>query len=174
MKLLLVTSLTALISGCVSVPSEYKLIDTEPREFTYDYVVPGKTQTEIFQTAQQHFAVSYGDIRSVQRSANEVDGTFIGKALVNWTLLKNAEGLYKPAYPVECTSDYSIIFIAKDGKARMQLSLTGTASPLSKCQGWPVPTKSDYPQVVESFNAASKRLESALKGNSKIDSLRNF
>lgn len=169
MKQILIAGAFAL-AGCSAIPADSYPITNEPREFTYDFQVPGKSKAEIFKAAQQHFSMAYGDGRAVERSANEADGIYTGKALIRWTLLANQGGFIK----TQCLSNYEIIFIAKDGKARLQLALLEGAPPLSNCQGWPLPPKSDYPQIATQFNDSAKKLESALQGNSKLDSLRNF
>lgn len=159
------------LAGCSAmIPPDSYPITTEPREFTYDFQVPGKSKAEIFKAALQHFSMAYGDGRAVERSANEADGIYTGKALIRWTLLASHAGFIKN----HCLSNYDIIFIAKDGKARLQLALLEGAPPLSSCQGWPLPPKADYPQITTQFNASAKEIEAALQGNSKIDSLRNF
>lgn len=74
---------------------------------------------------------------------------------------------------VPCASNYNLIFIAKDGKARLQLSLLeGVVLPAS-C-GWHLPPKRDYAQIVQSFNNASESLGNALDNKSSIDRLKNF
>lgn len=156
-----------LLTGCMTIaPDQYPITD-EPRTFTYDYQVPGKTKSQIFRSAQQHFALAYGDSRAVSRSADDEDGTYIGKAIVSWNM--KIDGLLIPH--IACASNYNIVFIAKDGKARLQLSLLdGTVAP-ANCA---LPPKRDYPQIVASFNATSKKLEEALNGKSSMEALKNF
>jgi len=169
MKKLLLVIGAWMLSGCVTMPPGQMQITTEQREFIYEYAVPSKSQIDLFKAARSHFALAYGNSKEVSRLEDEAQGTIIGKAIVPWNL--SVDGLIITSMP--CASYYNIIFIAKDGRARMQLSLLeGAALPLS-C-GWPLPPKRDYPQIVTHFKNTSDGLASALDSKSAIDKLKNF
>lgn len=168
MKLLLIAASLAL-TGCAISPEQMP-ITGEPKEFTYDYAAPGKSKVEIFKAAQNYLALAYADSRAITRSADQDDGTIIGKAIVPWSL--STGSALVPSMP--CGNHFNIVFIAKDGKARMQLTLLeGAAMPIN-CPGWPLPPKRDYPQIVQKFNATSRALDAAINGKSAMDSLKNF
>ena len=169
MKTMIATCLVLMLSGCTTLSPEQKPITTEQREFIFEYAVPAKSKTELFKAARNHFALSYGNSKEVSRLEDEEQGTIIGKAVAPWSL--SLDSIIIPAMP--CASNYNLIFIAKDGKARLQLTLLeGAALPLS-C-GWARPPKRDYPQIVSHFKSASESLSNALDNKAAIDRLKNF
>jgi Domain of unknown function (DUF4468) with TBP-like fold len=162
LKIAIIFLIISNMLGCVSVPPELMPITTEQREFTYDYSAPKKSQKELFNSARNYFALSYGDSKEVTKVEDELQGTIIGKAKVKWLYALNSLVVNQqiPYY-----SDYNIIFIAKDGKARLQLNFVESVS---------VPPKRDYPQIVQQFKSIADGLGKALDGQSEIDKLKNF
>lgn len=143
-------------------------ITTEQREFTYEYAAPAKSKKELFKDARNYFAMSYGNSKEVSRLEDEEQGTIIGKAIARWNLSTDS-----PLIPyIPCASNYNIIFIAKDGKARLQLTLVEGA-PMSSC-AWTSPPKRDYSQIVEQFKSISEGVGSAINNQSAVDRLKNF
>lgn len=158
-----------LLTGCVSTPSDQLPITTEKREFLYDYTVVGKSKDELYVKANDFLAISFNNSKVISRVEDRKRGTIISKAIANWTL--STDGLIITGMP--CYSSYDIYFIAKDGKARLQLELMEGAPNPSVC-GWKLPPKRDYPQIVNLFDSIAKEMGSSLNGNSKLDKLNNF
>lgn len=151
------------------MPPDQLPITTEKRDFVYDYSVPGKSQAELYRSARNFLATTYGDSREVARVEDEAQGTIIGQGVVEWSL--TVDGLIIKGLP--CASRYEIIYMAKDGRARLQLALKeGIVMPAS-C-GWSLPPKRDYAQITSRFDVISKGLDDALHGSSKLESLKNF
>ena len=166
---ILAAAAVSVLAGCVTMPPEQMPITTEQREFIYEYAAPTKSKKELFAAARNYFAVSYGNSKEVSRLEDEEQGTIIGKAIASWSL--TVDGLLLTSIP--CASNYSIIYVAKDGKARLQLGLTeGVAYPMT-C-GWSLPPKRDYPQIVQHFKRISEGLGNSIEGNSAVDKLKNF
>lgn len=157
-----------LLSGCVTIPPEKMPITDEQREFIYDYPAPGQTQHELFISARNYLALSYGNSKTVSRVEDEKDGTIIGKAIAYWNI--STGSAFIPHIP--CASNYDIIFVAKDGKARLQLNLVAGKA-IADC-GWTLPPKQDYPQIVSEFNVIAQSMGKALKKDSAVDRLKNF
>jgi hypothetical protein len=147
------------IIGCAGIQP---IKDNVQKEFTYDYVVDGKTKSELWKNARNYFAAVYGDFTQVARVMDENEGTIIGKGLAPWYLLGN-----------KCGHEYHIRFMAKDGKARLQLELIPGVPPLSDCTGYPLPSEDGYQEIIKQFKEISLELEKALKGESK-STLNNF
>jgi len=145
--------------GCAGMGPASKNVQ---REFTYDYVINGKSKSELWKNARNYFAEAYGDSRAVFRIMDEQDGTIIGKGTVSWKLFDS------------CYTDYHVRFAAKDNKARLQFELIEGVPPLSPCTGWAWPTQSGYDEIVAKFNATSKELENALMGKGSSSKLKNF
>lgn len=168
-KIVLAAVAVSVLAGCVTVSPGQMPITTEQREFIFEYAAPTKSKKELFAAARNYFAVSYGNSKEVSRLEDEEQGTIIGKAIANWNL--TVDGLLLKSMP--CASNYSIIYVAKEGKARLQLAITeGVAYPMT-C-GWSLPPKRDYPQIVEHFKRISEGLENSIEGNSAVDKLKNF
>lgn len=154
--------------GCASISPEKRPITTEKRDFIYDFEVHGKSKSELFKNARNFLATSYVDSKDITRVEDENEGTIIGKAVSQWNL--STDSWLIPTLP--CYSRYNFFFVAKNEKARLQLSLIeGTVLP--SC-GWRLPPKRDYPQIVEQFNSIANELKNALNGSSEIEKLKNF
>lgn len=156
------------LTGCMTIPPEQLPITTEKREFIYDFSIPNTTKKQLFKSARNYLASSYGDSKEISRVEDEEQGIIIGKAIAKWNL--STDSFLFPYIP--CYSKYDINFIAKNEKGRLRLFLVEGAIP--PCSGWPLPPKRDYPQIVTEFNAIAKGLEDALKGNSEINKLSEF
>jgi len=170
MKHALTFALLIALAGCAvtAPPGAYPITD-EKREFTFDYTVPGKSQHELFRSARNYLATAYKDSRAVTRVEDEADGTIIGKGIAPWNMTIDSSLI--PSMP--CSSNYDVIFIAKEGRARLQLTLREGAAQPATCN-WPLPPKRDYQQIVSQFNEMSAGLEKALNGQGVVDQLRNF
>lgn len=166
--ILIITSALAL-SACVALPPERLPITTEKREFLYDYSIPGATKDDLYTRANDYLAISYKNSKVISRIEDKERGTIISKAVSNWQL-STGDFLIKS---VPCYSNYDIYFIAKDGRARLQLELVEGAPNPSVC-GWKLPPKQDYPQLVNQFESIAMEMEEALSGNSKINQLNDF
>jgi hypothetical protein len=170
MKVVLSVACLLSLVGCVAMPQPdmYPITD-EKREFTFDYAVPGKTQQDLYRSARNYLATAYVDSRAVTRMEDEAEGTIIGKGIAPWNYQIDS-----PLIPFQaCGSNYDIIFIAKEGRARLRLTLKEGAAFPATCNV-PLPTKRDYPQIVSQFHGMSNGLERALNGNGVVDQLRNF
>lgn len=155
-----------LLVGCASIPPEQMPITGEQREFVYEYSA-AKSKQELFKAARNYFALTAGDSKGITRVEDEAEGTIIGKGNISWQYTTGSALV--PAVP--CASRASLIFIAKDGKARLQMKLEEGAVPEAQC-GWHLPPKQDYPQVVASFDRLGKGLEKAISGDSAVDRLK--
>lgn len=149
------------LSGCAGLATADRDL---PREFTYDYQISNSSQVEIWKTARDFFAHSYGDSRSVFRVMDETDGTILGRATASWVVIDNNT----------CFTDYHIRFAAKNNKARLQLEIIEGVPAHSPCIGRPWPTVNGYDEITKGFNTLSKSLESALSGNSASKKLKDF
>lgn len=135
------------ISGCATmVDQNFK------HEFTYDYNVPGKTKAELWKSARNFIAATYGDSTKVIRVADEEAATLIGMGIVGWTI--------DPLGMQSCNYNYSIKFAAKDGKARLQLDLQNV---IGGC-GWDRPSDAGYQQIADQFNGIGAKLGETLSG----------
>lgn len=161
-----------ILSGCATpqTPADLMPITTEQRDFVYDFSVPGKSKKELFKNARNYLAVAYRNSKEISRVEDEEQGTIIGKAVSQWEYRYNG-GLI--AFNQPCYSNYNIFFIAKEGKARLQLSIVeGIAAPTLCAVN--LPYKQGYKQIVDQFNLSASELENALNGNSTINKLSNF
>ncbi len=113
-------------------------------------------------------ALAYGDSRRVIRVKDQNDGIIIGRGLVEWRMLSS--NILSP----KCDSEYDIKFIAKDNKARLQLSLLPNNSLTSKCGNWKYPSRSGYKSIISNFDSMSKQLNKSLKGESDLGNLKDF
>jgi len=164
-KIVLVALTACSLAGCVNDVAFQPMTD-EQREFTYDYKVPGKTKDELFKSARNFLATAYGDSKAIGRVEDEGEGLIIAKAVTLW---KMDTGMVA----VSCVSGYDISFIAKDEKARLQLTINKALQSTPEC-GWKEPSKQGYPEVVSNLNATAKQLGEALEGRSRIDKLKDF
>lgn len=167
----LVPAAALLLTGCISatLPPEKMPITTEKREFLYDYSVPGASKDQLYTRANDYLAVSYIDSKSVSRVEDKERGTIIAKAVTPWKFTTDT-----PLMPyVMCYQNYNIVVIAKDDRARLQLTMVDGPRVTSSC-GWTLPPQRDYPQIVSQFEDIAKGFGEALKGNSNIEKIRDF
>lgn len=167
MKALVALLAAAVLAGCAAIPPERMPITTEQREFTYEFSAPSRSKDQIFKDVRNYFALAYRDTNKIGRVEDSVDGTIIAKAISPWRLTTDS-GLI-PSIP--CGSNYNIIFVARDGKAKLQLVLLDGAVP--PC-GWSLPPKRDYPQVLREFESIRAGVADAIAGDSAIDRLKKF
>jgi len=160
MRILVSSVIVLMLTACTGL---MPVRDDVKSEFTFDYQIPGKTKDELWKSARDFFAGTYGDSRSVFRVMDQVDGTIIGKGTASWALLGN-----------ECITDYHVRFAAKDAKARLQFEIIRGVPPLSKCQGWPWPTEDGYNEIVNSCMLVSIGLEASLRGEGNSNKLKDF
>ncbi|CRN03863.1 hypothetical protein [Pseudomonas sp. 34 E 7] len=168
-KTLFAATATLLLVACVATPQEQLLITTEKREFLYDYDVAGASKAQLFARANDFLAVSFQNSKLISRVEDKERGAVIAKAVSSWML--STDGLIVTGVP--CYSNYDIYFIAKDGRARLQLELVAGAPHPSSC-GWTLPPKRDYPQIVDQFNDIDASLGKSLRGEGKLDKLNDF
>lgn len=152
-------SILAILSGCV----EMNTVDESKyqREYVFDYTVPGKSKAEIFKTARDSLAMSYGDSNKVFRVLDENDGTIIGKGIVKWQI---ASG-----FTTYCAYDYNIKFMSKDNRGRLQLTIGGLSN-LQDCKAWDIPSVYGNEQISDQMNEIGTLLGKALnsgKSNSE-------
>jgi hypothetical protein len=150
--ILVLLSVILFLYGCLKQVE----LTPEKKNFQYNYKVAGKSKKEIWVSARNHFAMVYGDVRSVMSVQDEERGTLIGKGLVGWTL--NAMGTL-----ISCHQAYSIRFDADDGRAKLKLTLIEGPPPLSKCSGWSVPSEEGYEDIKANFRELDKDLRVALR-----------
>lgn len=160
-----------LLSGCIdmTLPPEKMPITTEKREFLYDYSVPGASKDLLYTRASEYLAVSYNNSKEVSRVADKERGTIIAKAVMPWNFTSDTALI---PYVV-CYQNYDIVAIAKDGRARLQLTIVDGPRVASTCS-WTLPPRRDYPQIVSQFEDIAKSFGEALKGNSNIEKIRDF
>ncbi|MGY0616774.1 DUF4468 domain-containing protein [Vibrio sp. FJH11] len=155
------------LQGCVSTPEAEPMKHEEVSAVTYDYTINNTEKSTLWMRARGHFATVYGDSRSVIRLEDEDEGLIIGKGAVNWNI-------YGGALNLTCSSEYNIRFMAKDNKARLQLELINGVPTYSRCNGWPLPSRYGYNQILSSYKDLSMGLESALNGKGKIEAFSDF
>lgn len=158
-----ILSLIALIlmTGCKSLGPIDSSVE---RTFTYDYKVTNKSKTDLYTSAFNFIATSYGDSNSVLRVTDKEGGLIIGKGISKWHELGT-----------DRITPHNFKFLAKDGRARLQMSIPGTAQAIAGALPlWPLPTPGGYRQIVKQFNAFSKALEAELKGESESADFSNF
>lgn len=162
---LLITGLLAcltLMTGCVSLQP---IDSTVERVFTYDYQIPDKSKSDIYTAAFNFIALNYNDSKSVLRVTDAKNGLIIGKGVSVWQEL--GTNRHTP---------HDIMFAAKEGRARLQITIAGTAqaSAIGGVYVWPLPTPGGYNQMVEQFNNLSNKLENELKDNSDLSKFIDF
>lgn len=166
MRNVILGALTACsLVGCIN-DTAFQPLTNEQREFIYDYKVPGKTKGELFKNARNYLATAYGDSKAIGRVEDESEGLIIAKAVTVWQMNTGMVA-------VSCVSGYDISFIAKDERARLQLTINKALQSTPEC-GWKEPSKQGYPEVVSNLNATAKQLGEALEGRSTIDKLKDF
>lgn len=149
-----------LLAGCAGIQP---IDETTQTKTTYDFIVKGKSKTEIFKTARDFFAGGFGDSRAVFRVTDEKEGVMIGRGTAQWEVTT-----------IHCMTDYHIRFAAKDEKARLQFELIYGHTPGSECTGWSLPSKNGYKEILESFENIAKNLEQSLHGKSTASDFMNF
>lgn len=153
-KLLLCLFFFTLITGCQSLGPIKP--DTK-KVFTFDYQLPDKSKPEIYTSALTYIAMSYGDSNNVLKIKDKENGLIAGKGMSVWS-----------EYGTNRHTPHEFKFMAKDGRARLQLSIPGTAkaSSYGGIYIWPLPSPGGYDQIVSQFNKFSEELERELKGTS--------
>lgn len=155
--------LAVALNGCAVTPSpDMQPVGTSALSpVTTDYVIPGASKSDLFTRARNYLATVYGDSRAVIRVQDTDEGTIIGKGIASWC--ENTESLGMPLQFCG-DSEYDIRFIAKDGKARLQVQLLKGAPAGSQAPGWPLPPQGAYHDIQKSFEDLSSGLKSALNG----------
>lgn len=159
MKQSIYTALTFIgfvaLTACSSVTP---MDESAPTTFTYDYKELNATKSEIFNRARNFLATSYGDTNEVLRVVDAEQGIIIGRGSSSWSINKLSAD--------ECSTTHNVKFAAKENRARLQFEIVSGAPAYSRCPGWDMPTIDGYQTIKTDFNAFSKRLEQALKGES--------
>src|SRR5690606_4851272 len=123
-----------LLTGCAAPqmgPGATMVTEDVLQPHTYDYNISSATKDVLFQRARDYFATSFGDSRSVIRVQDEGEGLILGKGAAQWSVHPASS-----PYPVlSCYSEYDVRFMAKDGKARLQVELIRGAPSYSVCSG---------------------------------------
>ena len=160
LKVLFLTAL-ALTTACSSLG----YIDSSvERTFTYDYKVADKSKTDLYTSAFNFIATSYNDSNSVLKVSDKEGGLIIGKGMSQW---------YE--FGTNRHTPHNFKFLAKDGRARLQISIPGTAQAVNGAIPlWPLPTPGGYKQMVSQFKSFSKNLESELQGESESSDFSDF
>jgi hypothetical protein len=169
----LLMSLSILGVGCAVTPSGpgVTMLESDvitPR--TYDYTVNDASKTQLFQRARNFFALSFGNSKSVIRVEDPDAGLIIGKGAAEWRI---ENGSWAVPF-ISCASEYELRFMAKDGRARLQLTLIDGAPIFSRCSGWSRPTVSGYEKILRDFDDFSHELELELQGGGSSSSFNNF
>lgn len=162
-----------LLTGCATPkvgPGAQMITSDVPKPQTYDYTITSASKEVLFQRARDYFATSFGDSRSVIRVQDENEGLILGKGAVQWYV--QLENMQYPS--LTCHSEYDVRFMAKDGKARLQVELMRGSPSYSMCRGWDWPTVVGYQKIMEGFNDFSKSLGVALEGKGRSEEFRNF
>ena len=155
-----------LFQGCATIEnSPIAREQLEIKAFTYTDLTGDKEQ--LWNRANNYFASAYNNSKAVLRTSSQIQGTIIGKGIVSWKI--RSDFYIKPCY-----SEYQIRFVAKEHKARLQLELLEGTPPLSNCVYWTLPGGYGYQQVMDEFNEISSGLGKALRGEGKIESMKDF
>jgi hypothetical protein len=168
-KLLISFSICLALLGCATNPNspDYPISQTDVQAETFTYIDLGSDKTELWKRARNYIATAYGDSKAVLRVEDETSGTLMGKGLIRWKMLTTPLSPY-------CYSEYDIRFVAKDNKARLELELLPGVPAISECSAWSLPSKYGYEQILSSFSTMSEQLESSLRGEGKLDAMKNF
>jgi len=151
-----------LMTGCTALGP---IDSTFRRVFTYDYQVPDKSKSDLYTAAVNFIAINYNDSNSVLRVTDKENGLIIGKGMSIWH-----------EYGTDRQTPHDIKFAAKNGRARLEITIAGTARATSVggVYVWPLPSPSGYNQMVNQFDALAKSLESELKDNSDLSKFNDF
>ncbi|WP_039462414.1 DUF4468 domain-containing protein [Vibrio navarrensis] len=156
------------IQGCTSVDSvNYPISQSDIQPQTYTFLDLKSDKSELWKKARNHIATVYGDSKEVMRVEDESEGSLIGKGLVQWKMLDSAISPY-------CYSSYDIRFLAKDGRARLQLELLPGVPAGTECGAWTLPSKYGYEQILAKFETMAKKFETSLRGEDSIGSMSDF
>lgn len=157
------------IQGCTNAPSSpnYPIPPKEVKAQTYTYLDLNDNKSDLWKKARNYIASAFGDSKAVLRVEDEDDGTLIGKGLIQWKMLDSVLSPY-------CYSNYDIRFVAKENKARLQLELLSGVPTGSECVAWKLPSRYGYNQILMKFNNMSSQLKNILKGEGKIESMKDF
>ncbi len=143
------------IQGCTSVDSvNYPISQSDIQPQTYTFLDLKSDKRELWKKARNHIATVYGDSKEVMRVEDESEGSLIGKGLVQWKMLDSAISPY-------CYSSYDIRFLAKDGRARLQLELLPGVPAGTECGAWTLPSKYGYEQILAKFETMAKKFETS-------------
>lgn len=160
MKKIFVFLALVLLSGCATTTIEkVSDQDIQPKEYIYENLTMSKEQ--VFKKARDFFAEAFGDSNSVVRVSDLKEGKYIGKGIVSWTL---SDGITS----VQCASNYTLKFLARDNRAKLVLTLNKGVVSGRTCR-WDKPTVSGYNDVLVQFNKISANLESYLRSNQDDD-----
>lgn len=152
MKNLVIFLLLTFTVACSSTAMSLKQADKNvQRVFTYDYEIPNAEKTELWTRARDHFAKVYGDSNSVLKVQDRDNASLIGKGAASWAMMS-----------YRCSTEYSFQFMAKNGKARLQLELLYGAPAYSPCSGWDWPSEKGYDEILKHFDVISKELKETL------------
>lgn len=170
---LLFVGIALLSSGCATGPTgpSATMIESEVISAqTYDYSIEGARKDDLYQRARNYFAISFGDSRSVIRIEDKDEGLILGKGATSWRI---ETGNWAVPH-LDCYSEYDLRFMAKDNRARLQLTLLEGAPSFSQCSGWPRPTVTGYEKILRGFEDFSQRLELELKGEGSVSDFKDF
>lgn len=160
-------SLLLTIQGCQSTPDDRPISKEQLEVKTYTYVDLSASKETLWLRARDYLASTYVDSKTINRVSDKDEGIWIGYASTRWKMLDTT-------FTQNCLSDYQIRFVAKDNKARLQLELLDATPPLSMCRGWSLPSGYGYKQIMAEFDQISRGLEHALRGQSKLDDMKDF
>ncbi|MCT7942592.1 DUF4468 domain-containing protein [Shewanella holmiensis] len=148
------------LSGCATTSmQQVSDQDIQPKEYIYEDLAID--QEQVFKKARDFFAESFGDSTSVVRVSDIDEGKYIGKGIVSWTL---SDGIAS----IQCPSNYTLKFLARDNRAKLELVLNKGIVPGQTCR-WDKPTVSGYNEVLALFDSISANLESYLRSNQSDD-----
>ncbi|EOX1508754.1 DUF4468 domain-containing protein [Vibrio cholerae] len=132
----------------------YPISQSDIQPQTYTFLDLKGDKGELRKKARNHIATVYGDSKEVMRVEDESEGSLIGKGLVQWKIIDSAISPY-------CYSSYDIRFLAKDGRARLQLELLPGVPAGSECVAWTLPSKYGCDQVLTKFGLMAKNSKPA-------------
>jgi len=160
--------ISLLLIGCANNPNapDYPISKSKVKAQTFTYTELSDNKIELWKKARNYIATVYGDSKAVLRVEDEREGSLIGKGLIRWKIFDSVLSPY-------CYSKYDIRFIAKDHKARLQLELLQGVPATSTCN-WALPSNYGYEQVLNQFSSMSEAIESALRGDGKLESMQDF